>query len=108
VPSETTEALEQQVGKLGDRSIGVEADVSKLADLQMLVDQAVSKFGRVDIMVNNAGVETRTSILDTTEDQYEKVMAINLKSVFFWRANSRQADDQAGRRRPNYQYHLGA
>ena len=49
----------------------------------MLVDTAVSRFGRVDIMVNNAGVETRTSTLDTTEDQYEKVMAINLKSAFF-------------------------
>ena len=81
--SGATEALEQQVSKLGDQSIGVEADVSKLADLQMLVDRAASKFGRVDIMVNNAGVETRTSIVDTTEDQYEKVMAINLKSAFF-------------------------
>jgi glucose 1-dehydrogenase len=80
---EATETLEQQVSKLGDQSLGVEADVSKLADLQMLVNQAVSRFGRVDIMVNNAGVETRTSILDTTEDQYEKVMAINLKSAFF-------------------------
>ena len=37
----------------------------------------------MDIMVNNAGVETRSSILDTTEDQYDKVMAINLKSAFF-------------------------
>ena len=80
---EATEALEQQITKLGDQSIGVDADVSKIADLQMLVDTAVSRFGRVDIMVNNAGVETRTSTLDTTEDQYEKVMAINLKSAFF-------------------------
>ena len=78
-----TEALEQQIAKLGDQSIGVEADVSKLADLQKLVDSAVRKFGRLDIMVNNAGIETRTSILDTTEDQYERVMAINLKSAFF-------------------------
>ena len=80
---EATEALEQQITKLGDQSIGVDADVSKISDLQMLVDTAVSRFGRVDIMVNNAGVETRTSTLDTTEDQYEKVMAINLKSAFF-------------------------
>jgi NAD(P)-dependent dehydrogenase (short-subunit alcohol dehydrogenase family) len=43
----------------------------------------VSAFGRLDIMVNNAGIETRTSILDTTEDQYDRVMAINLKSAFF-------------------------
>jgi glucose 1-dehydrogenase len=80
---EATELLEQQVAKLGDQAIGVEADVSKIADLQMLVDKAVSAFGRIDVMVNNAGVETRTSILDTTEDQYEKVLTINLKSAFF-------------------------
>jgi glucose 1-dehydrogenase len=80
---EATDALEREVAKLGDQSIGVEADVGKIADLQMLVDKAVEGFGRVDIMVNNAGVETRTSILDTTEEQYEKVMTINLKSAFF-------------------------
>jgi glucose 1-dehydrogenase len=80
---EATEALKQQITKLGAQSIGVAADVSKISDLEMLVDAAVSRFGRVDIMVNNAGVETRTSILDTTEDQYDKVMAINLKSAFF-------------------------
>jgi len=49
----------------------------------MLIDKAVSTFGRLDIMVNNAGVETRTSILDTTEDQYDRIMAINLKGAFF-------------------------
>src|SRR5499427_7002612 len=78
---EATEALEEQISKLGDQSIGVKADASKLADLQMLVDKAVSAFGRLDIMVNNAGVETRSSVLDTTEEQYG--MAINLKSAFF-------------------------
>jgi len=80
---EATQALEQEIAKLGDQSIGVKADVSKLADLQNLVDAAVKKFGRLDIMVNNAGIETRTSILDTTEDQYDRVLAINLKSAFF-------------------------
>jgi glucose 1-dehydrogenase len=80
---EATEALEREICKLGNQSVGVEADVSKLADLQKLIDAAVGKFGRVDVMVNNAGIETRTSVLDTTEAQYERVMAINLKSAFF-------------------------
>ncbi len=80
---DATEALEQEIVALGERVIGVDADVSKLADLQKIVASAVEKFGRVDIMVNNAGVETRTSILDTTEEQYEKVLEINLKSAFF-------------------------
>ena len=80
---EATEELEQRVHALGDKAIGVEADVSKVADLQRLVDTAVKRFRRVDVMVNNAGVETRTSVLDTTEQQYAKVMDINLKSAFF-------------------------
>ncbi|HVQ88655.1 MAG TPA: glucose 1-dehydrogenase, partial [Actinomycetes bacterium] len=77
------EDVEKQIVALGDRAIGVDADVSKVADLQRLIDQSVEAFGRVDIMVNNAGVETRTSILDTTEAQYEKVLDVNLKSAFF-------------------------
>ena len=80
---EATEALEREICKLGNQSIGVDADVSKLADLQKLIDAAVQKFGRLDVMVNNAGIETRTSVLDTTEAQYDRVMAINLKSAFF-------------------------
>ena len=80
---DATEALEKRVVALGDKAIGVEADVSKVDDLQRLVTSTVEAFGRVDVMVNNAGVETRTSVLDTTEDQYAKVLDINLKSAFF-------------------------
>lgn len=78
-----TETLKQEIAALGSEAIGVEADVSHVDQLQGLIDAAVAKFGRVDIMVNNAGVETRTSVLDTTEAQYDKVLSINLKSAFF-------------------------
>ena len=80
---EATEALEKQLRDLGDAVTAVKADVSKVADLETLVGTAVSTFGRLDIMVNNAGIETRTSVLDTTEAQYDKVLDINLKSAFF-------------------------
>ncbi len=80
---EATEELEKQIRALGDNVIGVKADVSQTAELQNLFATALKEFGRVDIMVNNAGIETRTSILDTTEAQYERVLAINLKSAFF-------------------------
>jgi len=66
---EAAEALEKQIAGMGDGVSGVEADVSNVADLQRLVDVAVDKFGRIDVMVNNAGMETRTSVLDTTEEQ---------------------------------------
>jgi glucose 1-dehydrogenase len=80
---QATEDLERQIVALGDRAIGVDADVSKVEDLERLIAEAVRAFGRVDVMVNNAGIETRTSTLETTEAQYDRVMAINLKSAFF-------------------------
>jgi glucose 1-dehydrogenase len=80
---EATEELERKIATLGEKSIGIDADVSKVPDLQTLIDGAVKAFGRLDIMVNNAGIETRSSILDTTEEQYSRVIDINLKSAFF-------------------------
>ena len=43
----------------------------------------MASMGGLDVLVNNAGIETRTSVLDTTEDQYDAVLNINLKSAFF-------------------------
>jgi glucose 1-dehydrogenase len=83
VDPDATSALEREIVALGDKAIGVEADVSRVDELQKLVDAAVKAFGRLDIMVNNAGVETRTSVLDTSEAQYDRVLSINLKSAFF-------------------------
>jgi glucose 1-dehydrogenase len=77
------EELERQIASLGENAVGIEADVSKIEDLKRMIDTAVSTYGRLDIMVNNAGIETRTSVLETTEGQFEKVIAVNLKSAFF-------------------------
>lgn len=80
---EETEQLIARVEKLGGRAVGVQADVSRAADLHKMVTTAVNTYGRLDALVNNAGIETRTSILETTEADYERVMAVNLKSAFF-------------------------
>ena len=80
---EATDELERKIAAMGDRAIGVDADISTVDGVQQLVDAAVKEFGRLDIMVNNAGMETRTSVLDTTEKQYDPVLAVNLKSAFF-------------------------
>jgi glucose 1-dehydrogenase len=80
---EATEELERTIGSYGGSSFGVQADVAKLADLQRLVDTTVQKYGRLDVMVNNAGVETRTSILTTTPDNFDTVLNVNLRGVFF-------------------------
>jgi glucose 1-dehydrogenase len=81
-PDETAELIDK-IEAAGGRAVGVQADVSKQADLQEMVQTAVRTFGRLDVLVNNAGIETRTSILDTTEADYAKVLDVNLKSAFF-------------------------
>jgi glucose 1-dehydrogenase len=76
---ETLRHVQQEGGK----GQVIQADVSNPADIQRLVDQTVQAFGRLDVMVNNAGMETRTSLLDTTERQFDLVIGVDLKSAFF-------------------------
>ena len=81
-PEETT-ALIAKVEAAGGHAVGVQADVSNAADLHKMVATAVQTYGRLDVLVNNAGIETRTSLLDTSEADFDKVVAINMKSAFF-------------------------
>jgi len=63
-------------------AIGVEGDVSKKADVQKLVDAAVKKYGKLDIMVNNAGVYTTSPITELSEEDWQKVIDVDLKGTF--------------------------
>ena len=60
-----------------------EADVSKVDEVQALVAEAVRRYGHLDVLVNNAGIETRHSLLETTEAEYDRVLGIDLKGAFF-------------------------
>jgi glucose 1-dehydrogenase len=80
---EAAAALAKQIAEFGGEAAAVEADISRVAGVAALVDAAVKRFGRLDIMVNNAGVETRTAVLDTSEDVYDRILAVNLKGAFF-------------------------
>ena len=80
---EAAESLDDEISREGSVAISVDADVSKVADLRKLAGAAVAEYGRIDVWVNNAGVETRTSLLDTTEADFDRVMAVNLRSAFF-------------------------
>jgi len=77
------EEVERDIVAAGGRALIVQGDVSKVADIQNIIDQTVTTFGRLDVMVNNAGMETRTSVLDSTEHQFDLVIGVNLKSAFF-------------------------
>ena len=80
---ERTEEMITAIKAAGGEAIGAQADVTQLDQLQQVVDTAVTSYGRLDVMVNNAGLETRTSVLDTTPEDYDRVLDVNLKSAFF-------------------------
>jgi glucose 1-dehydrogenase len=80
---EDAKDLVQDIVSAGGHAVGVEADVSTLAGIEKLIGKAVDEFGRLDVMVNNAGVETRQSLLDTDEESYDKVLSVDLKSAVF-------------------------
>jgi NAD(P)-dependent dehydrogenase (short-subunit alcohol dehydrogenase family) len=67
----------------GGDALYVETDVSDIEDLRNVVDETVETFGSLDVMVNNAGVERQRACGEVTEDDYEWLMNINLKGVYF-------------------------
>ena len=75
----TAQSIEKQNGK-GEI---FEADVTRIEDIEKLVDAAWKRYGSADILVNNAGIEIRADFWDTTQDDFDKVMAVNLRGPFF-------------------------
>jgi NAD(P)-dependent dehydrogenase (short-subunit alcohol dehydrogenase family) len=75
---ETVELLR----KRGGDAIFIQGDISNSAIVKRIVETTVKKYERVDILCNNAGVESMGSILEITEENWDKVMSINLKGVF--------------------------
>lgn len=66
----------------GGRAIFLPVDVTQPADCERAVRAAFERFGSVNVLVNNAGIVRRASILDATEDDWDRTMAVNVKSIF--------------------------
>lgn len=75
--------LVERVEKAGGHAVGEQADVSNGHDLHKLVRKAVDSYGRLDVMVNNAGMETRKSLLESSVEDFDRVIGVDLKSAFF-------------------------
>ncbi|MFN8239585.1 MAG: 3-oxoacyl-[acyl-carrier-protein] reductase [Bacteroidales bacterium] len=72
----------KEIQLLGVKSKGYVFNVAKFDESQTAVNQVISDFGKIDILVNNAGITRDTLLMRMTEDQWDAVIAVNLKSVF--------------------------
>jgi glucose 1-dehydrogenase len=80
---EGAEETERAIEQAGGEGKIVQADVTSIEDVRCLVDTAWSQFGSADILVNNAGMEKKSDFWDTSEADYDKIMAVNLRGPFF-------------------------
>jgi glucose 1-dehydrogenase len=71
------------IRQTGGTAISQAADVSKWADVDALIEATIERFGRVDVIVNNAATYTSTNLIETSEEQWQRVIAVNLTGVFY-------------------------
>jgi len=72
----------QEITDAGGQALFVEMDVSSKADWDRTIEAAISNFGKINVLVNNAGIIERDSLEETTEETWDKIMAVNAKGVF--------------------------
>src|SRR5215216_658676 len=82
VDPEWARATALAIGEAGGLALAVQVDVSSKASVEALLGAALSRFERIDILFNNAGVSSRAPFLEMTEEEWDRVLGVNLKGQF--------------------------
>jgi NAD(P)-dependent dehydrogenase (short-subunit alcohol dehydrogenase family) len=82
-PREGGTPTHEAIAAEGGTAAHLSTDVSRWADVDRLVGETVARYGRLDVMVNNAAIGAGKPLLDTSQDEWERVLAVNLTGVFF-------------------------
>ena len=91
INDETAAQTAQEVESLGGRALAHRIDVARPAEIQALVERVVTEFGRIDILVNVAGIAQTKPFLEITEEDWDRILDVNLKgTVFCMQAVGRQ------------------
>lgn len=75
-------AVADEINAIGGAAIAFTADVSMEADVRRVVDETVAAFGGIDVLFNNAGIVRRATAIDTTVEEWDRVFAVNVRSIF--------------------------
>jgi 3-oxoacyl-[acyl-carrier protein] reductase len=81
----------------GGKALAVQADISKIADVRRLVRETVQRFGRLDILVNNAGMAFFKPLVETTEQEFDDIFALNAKGAYFTMQEAARVIEPGGR-----------
>jgi pteridine reductase len=76
------EALAREIAAAGVRAVTVQADLERAEEARRLVTDALAAMGRIDVLVNNAAIFPRTPVLEVTEEEWDRTLAVNLKAPF--------------------------
>lgn len=79
---DNTKSVEEEIKQAGVKAKGYASDASAFSETQEVVEQILKDFGQIDILVNNAGITKDTLLMRMTEEQWDDVIKVNLKSVF--------------------------
>jgi len=80
--STAAQAVVDGIVERGGQAVAIQADVSSAADVDRLIKEVRERFGRIDILVNNAGVMVTKPVLETTEDEWDQTIDVNLKGPY--------------------------
>lgn len=82
--SSDSSAADDIVKKIGsDQAVAIKADAGRLTDIELMVAETVKRFGKIDIVVPNAGILPMKGVEDTTEEDFDKTMQVNVKGPYF-------------------------
>jgi 3-oxoacyl-[acyl-carrier protein] reductase len=81
----------------GGLAVAIQADMGDVTEARRLVRETVQRFGRLDILVNNAGLFTSKPLVDTTEEEYDRLFAVNAKGPYFTMQEAAKVIEAGGR-----------
>ena len=101
---ESATAVARTIQEQGGKAVPIHVDISDSQQVKAMVSTAVETLGSVDILVNNAGIGHSASVMDTTDEDLDRVLGVNLKGTFFCSRENGQGHGAKGERRTDYQH----